>query len=384
MDPEKKPPFRFSWREGNRFELLVDGVEFFPRMLRAINDATRYIYLEMYLVESGEVTSLFIDSLLAAARRNVEIYLLLDHYGSAALSRHDLNRLARSNIHIAFYNKFRLGKSFMNLARDHRKLLLIDGQVAFVGGAGLTDEFAPLPTNDRPWRETMVRIEGPVLADWEQLFAETWSVTNTGTPIPAHRATGSLPLGMLGRVAVASGLRQQGIMVELIDRIRHAERRVWLATAYFVPSGALRRALVHAVAGGVDVRLLLPGPQTDHPAVRYAGRRYYGYLLSRGIRIYEYQPRVMHSKTALCDDWVSLGSSNFDRWNLRWNLEANQIVEDGRFAHDTARMFEADIADSVEIRFETWAQRPLYYRLRERFWGKIDILLHRIGRGRNS
>jgi phosphatidylserine/phosphatidylglycerophosphate/cardiolipin synthase-like enzyme len=157
---------------------------------------------------------------------------------------------------------------------------------------------------------------------------------------------------------------------------------VWFSTAYFVPSRSVLRALQRAAARGVDVRLLLPGPYTDHPAVRHAGRRFYGRLLRHGVRIHEYQPRFLHAKSVLCDHWVSIGSSNLDRWNLRWNLEANQEVDDAGFAAQVQAMFERDFADSLEIRYPEWHRRGLRERLREHLWGRVDMLLESLGRVR--
>jgi cardiolipin synthase len=165
----------------------------------------------------------------------------------------------------------------------------------------------------------------------------------------------------------------------LFRRVRNAEQRVWLATAYFVPSRKLLRALRRAVRQGADVRLLLPGPHTDHPAIRHAGRRFYTRLLRHGVRIFEYQPRFLHTKTLLCDRWVSLGSSNFDRWNLRWNLEANQEVDDQRFADAVAVMFETDFSECIEIDLRRWRRR-WFGRLREQLWGKVDMWLESLGR----
>jgi phosphatidylserine/phosphatidylglycerophosphate/cardiolipin synthase-like enzyme len=167
----------------------------------------------------------------------------------------------------------------------------------------------------------------------------------------------------------------------LLNHIRSAERTVWLATAYFIPAWRIRRALRNAARRGVDVRLLLPGPHTDHPAIRHAGRRFYGRLLANGVRIFEYQPRFLHSKVFLCDHWVSIGSSNLDRWNLRWNLEANQEIDDSAFAGQVRAMFEADFRESIECRYAQWRKRPWSARARERLWGRVDLWLHRLGRG---
>ena len=371
----------FPWREDNHFALLVDGAQFFPRMLHAIANANETVLLEMYLIESGAVATSFIDAFCDAAERGVVVNLLLDDYGSLGLNDYDLGRLIRSNVQVAFYNRLSFGKSLNNMARDHRKILLVDGKTGFVGGAGITDEFAPPDDIERQWRETMVEIRGPVLADWQALFYRVWAET-TGQTIEVDAEPEPIADGMLGRVATANGLRAQGIMRTLVKRVHASERIVWLSTAYFVPSWKLRRALRYAVSKGADVRLLLPGPKTDHPAVRLAGRRFYSALLERGVRIFEYQPRVLHSKAIICDQWVSVGSSNFDRWNLRWNLEANQSIDDARFTEAAISMFERDFDDSVEIHADEWLQRPRTLRFREKFWGQVDIWLHRIGHGR--
>jgi len=142
------------------------------------------------------------------------------------------------------------------------------------------------------------------------------------------------------------------------------------------------RALKQAAEQGADVRLLLPGRHTDHPAIRHAGRRFYSSLLRHGVRIFEYQPRFLHAKTLLCDQWVSIGSSNFDRWNLRWNLEANQEVDDLGFAGSVHAMFEVDLKVSVEIDKEKWKRRRWITRLREHLWGRVDMWLENLGRRR--
>jgi phosphatidylserine/phosphatidylglycerophosphate/cardiolipin synthase-like enzyme len=165
------------------------------------------------------------------------------------------------------------------------------------------------------------------------------------------------------------------VIRSFVKYIRGANKDIRLASAYFVPSRKIRRALCRRAAQGVDVRLLLPGPHSDHPWVRHMGRRYYDKLLRRGVRIFEYQPRFMHMKVLLCDDWVSIGSSNIDRWNFRWNLEANQEVKDSEFALAVQQLFEKDFADSVEIDIEEWRQRPLWVRLNIWYWSIVVSIL---------
>lgn len=378
----KQRTHQFPWRAGNRVDLLIDGPAFFPYMLGAIGQARRCIFFEIYLFESGVVARRFIDALAGAAARGVVVKLLLDGFGALGLDQSDRDRLRRSGVDLQFYNPLRLRKLLHNLLRDHRKLLIVDGEVAFVSGAGITDDFDSPTHPAHNWRDNAVMVRGPVLADWIALFQDVWERRAAGTLNPTPVAAN--PAGdMFGRVGINNAVFLQDIKRALQYHARRARRRVWIATAYFVPPRKLLRVLKRAARRGVDVRLLLPGRYTDHPAVRHAGQRYYGRLLRNGVRIFEYQPRFLHGKTAICDDWVSLGSSNHDRWNLRWNLEANQEVSDTGFAHAVGAMLTDDFGDSVEITYADWRRRPWRARLRERFWGRIDLWLENFARARN-
>lgn len=388
MEHGTRTKYHFPWQAGNRFTLLCDGDQFFPRMLAAIDGARHHILLEMYLFESGRVADRFIQSLAPAAGRGVAVYLLLDSFGARGLNPHDRERLAQAGVVLKFYNPLFSGELRRNLFRDHRKLLVVDGETAFTGGVGITDAFDPPTQPPWRWRETVIEVHGPCVGDWQTLFVENWrhwgerwgerqgeGPSSLSRPQPAPSPHTGSP-GQSGRV-VANQPSRLEIKRSFLKRVRGAERRVWMSTAYFVPSWKLRRALRHAAHQGADVRLLLPGPHTDHPAVRHAGRRFYARLLRHGIRIYEYQPRFLHTKLLLCDDWASLGSSNVDRWNLRWNLEANQEVEDSTFASEVQAVFAGDFADSREIHYEQWRRRSWHRRFLEWFWGRVDIWLEK-------
>ncbi|MGE4542904.1 MAG: phosphatidylserine/phosphatidylglycerophosphate/cardiolipin synthase family protein [Pedobacter sp.] len=368
--------YRFPWRKGNHFRLLVDGDRFFPAMEASIAAARRYVLLEMYLCESGQVVNRFFTQLCAAAARGVRVCVLLDDYGALGLRRSDRKRLVDAGVELTFYNPLKFFRWRTNLLRDHRKLLLVDGDVAFIGGAGLTDAFDPRVEQDRWWHEAMLEVRGPCLADWQALFAKLWNRW-------ADSALSEVPGGAWpqcdsgrGRVTVQRGIRGRSeIMRSYVRQTRSARRRVWLATAYFVPSWKLRQSLRRSARSGKDVRLLLPGAWSDHPAVMYMGRRYYHRLLKAGVRIFEYQPRFTHYKLFLCDDWLSLGSSNADAWNYRWNLEANQEVQDAEISEQAAMLLESDFARSIEIRLEDWLVRSWHKRLKEWFWGKAQAFL---------
>ena len=381
MNPGRPAKSRFPWRNGHRYRLLVDGDAFYPAMLESIAGARRYVLMEMYLFESGRVADRFIAALTAAASRGVQACLLLDDFGALQLRRRDRQRLADGGVRLAFFNPLRTRSWRGNLRRDHRKLLLVDGEVAYTGGAGVTDHFDPREHPGRFWHEVMLETRGPCVADWLVLFRETWQRARQGgegelaLPVPALQMEGGQP----GRVAPhGAPPRRSQIMVSFVRHIRHAERRAWLATAYFLPSWKIRRALRRAARRGVDVRLLLPGPHTDHPSVRHIGCRHYERLLRAGVRIFEYQPRFLHAKLVLCDDWLSIGSSNLDRWNHRWNLEGNQELTAPTILHRACRLFTDDFARSREIDYAQWRRRPWYRRQMEWFWGWVETLVTRL------
>ena len=375
-------PPHFPWRGGNQFELLVDGKVFFPRMLAAIEQAQHSIMLEMYLVSSGRVFTQFKQALLAAAQRGVRVRILLDDYGSKLLNATDRQALQTPNIEVLFFNRLRWRQGVSNLLRNHRKLLLVDLQVAFVGGTGLIDEFLFDLPHHPAWHEIMLAIHGPVVRDWLTLFERTWY--GLSATWFKQRRSGRRPVQALGtqrgRVCASNGLRAHHVAQSLHEELRQSRRLVWLATPYFIPSLQLRRLLIQAAKRGLDVRILVPGRLTDHSAIRHASRRHYARLLRNGVRIFEYEPRFIHAKLAICDDWISLGSTNFDSWNLRWNLDANQEVGNLEFAALVREQLDRDFALSEELHYDTWLQRPLYLRCLEWINGRLDRWLARLGR----
>jgi phosphatidylserine/phosphatidylglycerophosphate/cardiolipin synthase-like enzyme len=353
---------------------LHENGEFFSHMLAAIDQARDYVLLEMYLVSSSQIATRFCDALVRARARGVRTCVLFDAFGAMGFRRADRRRLLSAGVELRFFNPLRLrGRLTANLLRDHRKLLLLDGRVAFVGGAGLTDEFAP---GARPsaWRELMVEVTGPVVADWLQAFAATWSRWGVPLGLPEPAAPPER-YGSLGRVSLSEPRARSNLASDVRQRIDGATRRVWIMSAYFVPSRRLRTALRRAARRGVDVRLLLPGPRTDHPWVRQAARRFYGKLLRNGVKIWEYQPSMLHAKMLLCDDWVSLGSANLDRWSFRWNLEANQEIDSAQVADAASALFEADFVASRAVSRHHWGRRGRLDRVRENIAGRLDRLL---------
>ena len=361
-------------RNGNSFRLLAGPDEFLPVMELAIHRAKRFVLFEQYLISSGAVTSRFIDAFAASARRNVPVYMLIDHFGARGLSNADRKRIREAGISLVFYNPAYLSNFFRGLPRNHCKVLLIDGELAYTGGAGISDDYE-MQGNNPSWHDLIVEMAGPIVGDWQNQFVRLWQHRDGEITLPDVMAE---PAGaQRGKLLLSLRGMKKHIRQALLKRIRHASGRVWLATAYYLPGRRVLRALRAAKRRGVDVRLLLPGEINDHPSVYHAGRRYYHSLLRHGIRIFEYQPAFMHAKAYLCDDYSSIGSCNMDRWGLRWNLEANLESSDPALAVETEAFFEAAFARSREVTLDAWLKRPLQNRVKEWLFGYIDLMLER-------
>ncbi|MFH0023355.1 phosphatidylserine/phosphatidylglycerophosphate/cardiolipin synthase family protein [Pseudomonas fluorescens] len=372
----------FPWRDGNRFELLIDGPQFFPRMLEHIAAAQEQIELELYLVEAGACADTIVQALVAAAERGVRVRCLFDDYGSLAFTLHLRQRLTAAGVELRFYNRLSWRRWVGNFYRDHRKLLLVDQCLAVVGGTGVTDEFWTPGEDASEWHEVMVQISGPLVIDWQLLFDRQWIANRyrRAWRPAAHFGLPRLPRvpdkgeGM-GRVAYADARQHRDILQSLFRALNSGQKRIWMATPYFLPTWKIRRSLRKAAARGVDVRLLLTGPRTDHPSVRYAGHRYYPRLLKAGVQIFEYQPCFLHLKMVLVDEWVSIGSCNFDHWNLRFNLEANLEALDPSLTAAVEASFVRDFGLSQLVSLEEWQRRPLWRRVKQRVWGWVDRLV---------
>lgn len=374
MELSHNPTTLFPWRTNNRFQLLSDSHAYYPAMLESIDSARKFILLEMYLIQPGEVFQQFQLALIAAVRRGVKVYLLLDDFGARTLLPAQRHALTAAGLRLCFFNPLKVFKFHLNLIRDHRKLLLVDDIVAYVGGAGLADSFA----GDMAWREQMLRLEGECVSDWRRLFTDTWNLWSKHklklvSRVQARPAT---PV-CKGRVLAGHYFSARELKRTVIQHIRHAQRRVWITSAYFLPPLKLHSVIRRAARNGVDVRILVPGPETDHPAIRIASQKFYTRMLHCGVRIFEYQPRFMHAKGLICDDLVSIGSCNFDRWSLRWNLEANQEIMDPGFAEQVTQVFLADLEHSAEITLPQWLQRSPWLRFRESLLGLIEAWVAR-------
>lgn len=377
----------FPWRCGNTVQLHMEGERFMPAMLAAIAAARQQLDLEFYLLEEGACAAALVEALQAACQRGVRVRCLFDALGGRRFAL-SARRLQAAGVALRWYNPLGWRHGLRNLHRDHRKLLLVDVRVAWVGGTGITDHFWH-PQQGSRWHELMVEVAGPVVADWQQLFEQQWRACAADCPWQPVRAPLSplppmpLPGAGLARVAYADAHEHRDILQSLLRQIQQARQRVWLVTPYFLPGWKVRRALRRAARRGVEVRLLLAGAHSDHPPVHHAAQRYYLRLLKNGVRIFEYQPRFLHCKVVLVDDWVTLGSCNFDRWTLRYNLEANLEVLDPVFTHTLSQALAHDFAEAREVTLSIWQARPWWQRLLRRLWGWADqVVINHLDRWR--
>ena len=374
-----KKAYQYHWRYNNTFKTLVDGAEYFSSMLDEIKKSEARILFEAYLFQSGKTADKFIQELCIAKKRGVEVFILLDEYGSKGLSAHDKEKLIKNGINVLAYNPvsfFHFGKS---LKRDHRKLLVIDDKVAFVGGAGITDEFNS-DISSNYWHDVMLKVKGDIIPDLSHSFNVIWNKQNTPYPNNNIKLVPSEQNNSKSRVIVSSGEERNEIIRTIVKHIRSSKKKVWLTSPYFISSWKIRRALRYAAKKGVDVRLIFPGTISDHKWVTYGIQRYYQRLLKANIAIYEYQPRFSHAKIILCDNWFTIGSSNFDRWNQFLNLDLNIEVINSTTNNEVVKIFNSDFSNSNLINLKKWNTRSIIQRTKEWIAGLLIMLLGYISR----
>lgn len=367
----------------NRVTLLRNGPNVYPAMLGAIAAAEQQVLLEMYWFASDATGRRFVDALGAAAERGVEVALIYDSIGCYDADSRQFDELAERGVKVVEYNpilpwRHRFAVSRVS-RRDHRKILVVDGDVGFTGGVNIADEWDP-EEGVEPWRDDMVRVEGPAVRGFVDLFLRVWKAQG-GEPLgrvdpveDLERApkSGDQSVRVLGQ-ALIRNVRE--IVRAYLSHIWQAKRRVWITNSYFVPDKRVVRALKAAARRGVDVRVLLPG-EIDVPIVRYASQAMWERLLKAGVRLYELQSTVLHSKTAVIDsEWSTIGTFNLDHLSIYANLEVNLSVYSRQFARSMERSFEQDLEDSREVRLAEFQYRSLGTRLLELLFYQFRGLL---------
>jgi cardiolipin synthase len=371
---------------GNRVEVFVDAAAAYEAMFAAITAARDHINLESYILEAEGPGESLANLLLQKRASGVRVNVIFDSFGSLRTSAEYFRRLREAGVALCEYNPVSLWRPLLRALhlRDHRKLLVVDGRVAFVGGINFSSVYAYGSAGRRvsveelpPWRDMHVRIEGPLVTQLQEVFLEHWKCHVGRPPAVARYLPALLPRGsaQIGVAACDAGRRRNPFYTSLLAAIGKAQRRICITTAYFVPPRRLLRALERAARRGVDVRLLLPGISDSWPALA-AGRSSYGRLLNAGVRIYECHDAILHAKAAVIDGvWVTVGSSNMDWRSFLHNAEINVIGIDPDLARELERLHGEDAARSQPITLEHWTRRGWTHRLKEWAARKAEFFL---------
>ncbi len=352
---------------GNRVTIYTDGPEFYPAMLDAIRAATRSVNMEAYIFQPGRIANQFIEVLSERARSGVNVTIVVDAIGSFSLWGRPVRKLRKAGCRIESYQRLRWYALARINNRTHREVVIVDGRIAFTGGAGIADWWAyPERRRRRPWRDTMARIEGPVVAALQGVAAENWleccgEILTGAEYFPDLQRVGETTAFVV-RSSPADRATASRVAFQLL--IEGADHHLHISTPYFLPDRALRQSLVQIAKRGVAVSVIVPGRFTDQRWVRLASRRMWGQLLEAGIRIYEYRPAMTHAKVLIVDAlWTVLGTTNIDNRSFEHNDEVNIAMRDAAVADRLLQDYRRDIQESEEITLERWRRRPLWEKI---------------------
>jgi cardiolipin synthase A/B len=368
-------PLAYSWSPerhvaGNRLEPLIDGAEAFPAMLEAIDGATSYIHLETYILADDEVGRLFSRALSARARAGVSVRVLFDSFGSFRLPAEYVRQLKDAGVEVVEFRPLRKHWfSRLGFRRNHRKVLVVDGAVGFTGGLNVSSDYASFTYESKGWRDTHVRVEGPLVSELEALFRASWQRSG-GAPYPQQsvsrpQATVTADDTVRAAVIASDGGHRSVIRRHYLHAFLAARKTIFIANAYFVPDRGLLRALKRAAGRGVRVAIIAPS-ESDVPLVQRASEHLFDSLLRHGVEIYLWPRTHMHAKTAVVDGiWSVIGSYNLDSVSLFQNHE---LVIESVSPHFGARMneqFERDRGECERVSLAAWRRRPARRRLVE-------------------
>ena len=351
---------------GNTITVLQNGIEIFPALLEAIASAQHSVHFSTFIYSSGHIPREFADAFSAAAKRGVEVRMVFDKSGSKAVSAELMSQMRKAGCKIKWFRPIQWYSWAKYNHRTHRKLLIIDGTLAFTGGVGIADEWNGNADSPTHWRDTHVRIVGPAVASVQAAFVDNWNEATGELPIderyfPKLKSAGETSMCGIQSNPVFGASSAQRSMAVLIAG---GSRRLWIANAYFVPPKPFVRALREAKARGVDVKILLPGRYHDQPAVRRASRQTWGPLLEGGVELYEYEPTMMHCKIVIVDSSVtSIGSINFDPRSFALNAEFGIVALDRALAKQIEDAFVADLQFSRRVTAEDLRAMPVHERI---------------------
>ena len=354
--------------EGNALLPLRNGDEIFPAMLHAIRSAEHTVDMMTFVYWKGEIARAFAHALAERARAGVRVRLLLDGFGSRLIDSDLLAEMDRVGVQVAWFRKPAHLSPLKQNHRCHRKVLVVDEQVAFTGGVGIAEEWCGDARNPGEWRDTHVQVRGPAVDGIAAAFAQNWAechdeLFDDRDRFTPHHAHGDAVVQVV-RGSASFGWQDMQTLIRVM--IESAEERFRLTTAYFSPDRHFIELLCAAARRGVEVEILLPGPHTDKRVCRLAGQHYYDDLLACGVRVYEYQPTMMHAEVITVDRTAALvGSTNFNRRSLDHDEEVMLAVLDEEFTATLDAHFDADKAAAEPIRKGVWKRRSVLQRARE-------------------
>ena len=354
---------------GNRVEVLQNGDQFFPALLRDVAAAKESVHLETYVWWKGEICERVAQALAAKARQGVEVRLTLDAVGSNKGDKDLFDLMTKAGVKIAYFHPFRIQDIGLFNNRTHRKVAVVDGRIGYVFGHGMAEEWTGNGQDEKHWRDTGVRVEGPVVNAVQGVFAENW-VEQTSEVIVGEKYFPRLPSVGSVRAHMTASSPQGGVSrLELLFKlaISAARKELIVQNPYFIPDGEIVGLLQRAAERGVKIRIMLPGAVTDSSVVRHAGHRRFEDLLEKGIEICEYRKTLNHQKIMIVDGlWSFVGSTNFDDRSLDINDEASIGLIDPGVAGQLRAAFEKDQADCPPIDLEQWRKRSVWDRFVDR------------------
>jgi cardiolipin synthase len=363
---------------GNKVTLLIDGPATYKAMIEAIQNAKNHINFETYIFDNDEVGRRFADLLLKKQVEGVQVNLIYDSVGCLNTPSAFFNRLRDGGVQTLEFNPvnpLKGRRKWLLTHRDHRKILIVDGSVAFTGGVNISRVYSSSSLTaehhernvQEAWRDTQVQIEGPVVAEFQKLFLDTWA-REKGPELtkrdyfPVLKREGNDLVQVIGSTP---GQENRITYIMYLSAFIYAQNFIHLTNSYFVPDGQTVKALRNAAKRGVDVKILLPG-FSDETTVLYAGQSHYTHLLKSGVKLFEHREAMLHAKTAVIDGvWSTVGSTNMDLWSFLRNDEVNAIILGRDFSAEMEALFEMDITKSSQIFLEQWKKRPFKDRMKE-------------------
>jgi cardiolipin synthase len=351
----------------NKVEVFTNGDQFYEAELQAISQAKKNINIEAYIFQEGDIARRFVEALTERASAGVKVKLVIDGLGSMGTKDSYFDDFKRAGGKFFWYHPIRWYNIPHYNNRTHRELMVIDGTIGFIGGAGIADHWYKQTSKDQPrWRDTMVRVEGDAVPNLQATFAENW-LESCGELIAGpdyfpiiHRDRAQTAMIVNSMPSMGGSTRARVLMQSLVAS---AHKSILITSPYFLPDGSMSDEIVRARKRGVEVRIIAPGRKSDHMVTRSSSQRSYGPLLQAGVQIYEYQPAMIHAKILIVDGvWGVVGSTNFDNRSFGLNDEVNMAVYDESFASRLAEDFARDLTQSQAITYEEWAHRPLWQR----------------------